>query len=101
MPCVMDGQVIKHGESKAELETCDPGFTGVNTSKVVVEDCISHLAGSSELMELCSVLLSSEPSKYSLVVHYDHETVNTGEKESLLTPFLPTPKASRLKLQLE
>lgn len=62
MPCVMAGQVIMHGGSKAELEICDPGFTGVNTSEVVVEVWISHLAGSSELVELCSLLLTGEPS---------------------------------------
>lgn len=45
---LMDGQVIKHGESKAELKTSDPGFTGVNTSKEAVQEVwISHLAGSS------------------------------------------------------
>lgn len=44
----MVGQVIKHGESKAELKTSDLGFTGVNTSKEAVQEVwISHLAGSS------------------------------------------------------
>lgn len=44
---LMDGQVIKHGKSKAELKTFDPGFTGVNTSKEAVQEVwISHLAGS-------------------------------------------------------
>lgn len=32
----MDEQVIKQGESKAELKPPDPGFTGVNTSKEAV-----------------------------------------------------------------
>lgn len=42
----MDGQVIKHGKSKPELKTSDPGFTGVNPSKEAVQEAwISHLAG--------------------------------------------------------
>lgn len=32
----VDGQVIKHGESKAGLKTPDPGFTGVNTTKEAI-----------------------------------------------------------------